>query len=105
MLPAASCFFFPRGTAEQWPAMAAILTNCRVFECLLESALIKDLQTDRILREGPGTAPVNYLSLWRNKYQVMGCVGRNADKTNKFLFITLLIQQERQEQLAHFAGS
>lgn len=80
---AGSLFFFfsEEQLNSSWPTMAAILTSCHVFDRLLESAVIKHLQTDRILREGPGNEPVNYLSLWRNTDQVFPwcwCVGRNV---------------------------
>lgn len=59
-------FFFsllsPPQLNSLWPTMAAILTNCCAFDRLLESALIKLLQSDRILPERPGNAG-NYFRL------------------------------------------
>lgn len=61
---------------SSWPTTAAILTNCCAFDRLLESALIKLLQSDRILPERPGNAPGNYFRLRKNKYQVFHSRGR-----------------------------
>lgn len=83
--------FFPPQRSwgnSSWPTTAAILTNCCVFDGLLESALIKLLQTDKILREGPGNAPGNYFRLCKNKSQLFPSIGRMSFITDDKIFAT-----------------